>query len=407
MLEILLAILLLGLALSSASRKTNVDPFFIYFFIWFAIFFSYYFAQDTYIKVSNQFLLAIITINLFALTLLVIQKIFFNIKRKHSDYYTTTRIRESHLNACQILSALCIPLIYLKSIEISGGTNIFTIPGYISLRSAMTEEGRGYGPYAYIMIMAYAVSSIRFLQYIETRKHGAWTAVSIATSLFYVYLSTGRTFALLLATLTILPGILTNRFNHKSRLLISSIAIIVFASITTMTAKGVSIESSAAENILSLIENLRSYTVAPILAFSKLFEELQFFDFGQNTLRTPIAALNAINAIDLAPKNLIKDYELTPNPTNVYSVYEVYFRDFSIAGMLIPPMFLGLHFWLYKNALEKHGRWVFYYSISAYPLLMQFFQDQYFSLLSMLAQMVFWYTILISPTKSNTKKHPQ
>jgi oligosaccharide repeat unit polymerase len=163
--------------------------------------------------------------------------------------------------------------------------------------------------------------------------------------------------------------------------------------------------SGFSENLESFLENLISYTIAPVLALFGLMNTELMLDYGLNSLRGLIAVLYSFGLIESPPVNLIKNYEFVPNPTNVYTVYEVYFRDFYYFGLLIPPLFLLVHWWLYAKALRIGGRWVFYYAASVYPLLMQFFQDQYFSLFSMWVQVGFWYWLFLKSEKQNTLSH--
>jgi oligosaccharide repeat unit polymerase len=167
-----------------------------------------------------------------------------------------------------------------------------------------------------------------------------------------------------------------------------------------MTGKGILIDEGLLENIDSLLENLRSYTIAPLLAFSKLVESNPPLGWGENTFRFFIALQHSLGLSNIQPVALIKDYAYVPDSVNVYTVYEVYFRDFFYSGILIPPLYLVGHYWLYRKALLFGGVWIFYYSASVYPLVMQFFQDQYFSLLSLWIQIVFWYWLIIVLPKS-------
>src|SRR5438128_12375967 len=98
--------------------------------------------------------------------------------------------------------------------------------------------------------------------------------------------------------------------------------------------------------------------------------------------RTIFAVFNKIGfEIEVPP--LIKEYQYTPFASNVYTVYQPYFDDFSVFGILLIQFFLGLfHGFLYKKIESRKPIYIILYSISLYPLFMQFFQDQYFNLLS-------------------------
>jgi oligosaccharide repeat unit polymerase len=110
----------------------------------------------------------------------------------------------------------------------------------------------------------------------------------------------------------------------------------------------------------------------------------------------------ALGLSNIQPVALIKEFTYVPDLTNVYTVYEVYFRDFSYSGILIPPLFLVGHYWLYRKALLFGGVWIFYYSASVYPLVMQFFQDQYFSILSLWIQVAFWFWLILLLPKASS-----
>jgi oligosaccharide repeat unit polymerase len=131
------------------------------------------------------------------------------------------------------------------------------------------------------------------------------------------------------------------------------------------------------------------------LAFSQLFESSPSPDWGVHTFRFFIALQYVLGISAITPKPLVREFDFVPDPTNVYTAYDVYFRDFAYFGILVPPTFLILHYWLYRKAMRLGGVWIFYYSASVYPLVMQFYQDQYFSLLSMWIQIIFWYWIFL------------
>jgi oligosaccharide repeat unit polymerase len=218
-------------------------------------------------------------------------------------------------------------------------------------------------------------------------------------SLFYVYVSTGRTHLLLLLSLTLVPLIMLEvvRLRGLSIALLLTAATFVF--IATMTAKGISLEADFLENAASLAENLRAYTVAPFVAMSELMQADRPIEWGANTFRFFISVLHALGVSDTPPPMLIRDYVFVPDPTNVYTVYDVYFRDFSYLGVFVPPSLLAVHWWLYDRARKVGGKWMFYYAASVYPLATQFFQDQYFSPLSIWIQIGLWFWIFLGADK--------
>jgi len=86
-----------------------------------------------------------------------------------------------------------------------------------------------------------------------------------------------------------------------------------------------------------------------------------------------------------------------PMPTNVYTVYQPYIKDFGLVGGSLVLFVLGfLHALLYRRATVRnpHTTYVFLFALSLFPLVMQAFQDMYFSLLSLWIQYGTWAVVL-------------
>jgi len=401
MLEVLLIITFAGLMLASHRRMGIGNPFQIYFLVWFILVLGYYVSRETYISVSFEFVGLLLVANFFSFVLLFIvyteRKVAVNLK--------TVSINNSQdwlIILAQIAVTVALPFVYLQAVTLAQGEDIFTVLGYIKLRSAMVREGADYGLLRYFFILSFVVSSLTMFSYRQRSAHLGRLVLSILVSLSYAYLSTGRTFILLFMCLMTIPLIFVGAIRLRGILISVLITAILFMFVAGMTLRGISINMGLSENIHFFSENIRSYTIAPIVAFLNFVASEPVLDWGENTFRFLIALQYTLGLSDTAPLQLIRDYALVPDATNVYTVYEPYFRDFSYFGILIPPFFLIIHYWLYRKAIRFGGVWLFYYSAAVYPLLMQFFQDQYFSLFSMWIQFVFWYWLFIELLKSRS-----
>jgi oligosaccharide repeat unit polymerase len=394
--EALLLLTAGGLALACDRRLGFGNPFQIYFLVWLPILVAHYLSRETFVAVPVDYLLLILTAKALALLLLIV------VRTRLSDQVNVNRhpyfsIRKDLIAIAQALVCLAAPFAYLRAKELAGGENIFTVVGYITLRSAMTEGGGQIGFLAYFFILSYAVTSLTLLAYKKNAASLSQLMLSSAVSLFYVYVSTGRTHLLLLVSLTLIPLIMLDTVRLRGLLIALSLTGATFVLIATMTAKGISVEAGLLENVMTLAENLRAYTVAPFVAMSGLIEADRPLEWGANTFRFVISILHASGMIETPPPALIREYVFVPDPTNVYTVYDAYFRDFSYLGIFIPPSLLTIHWWLYSRARRAGGKWIFYYAASVYPLATQFFQDQYFSLLSIWIQLAFWFWIFLAP----------
>lgn len=397
MLECLMCLIFLGLVLASGRRIGFSNPFQIYFLIWFLIIFGYYLSRETFIEVSLEFLLLMFAAKALALSLLIgiYATPLFQVKSKQAIFIPEARDRRVWL--AQILVLIALPLAYQQAIHLADGDSIFTVLGYVKLRLALTENGESFGLLDYFTSLAFVLSSIQIYSYLAKKTSFLRLTLSVLISLQYGYLGTGRTLFLLLIILMVTPLITVKIIRFRGMAISVLLTIFIFIFVATLTGKGISPDADFFENIASFLDNLRGYTIAPWLALSQFIKSWSGMDFGLNTFRFFVSVLHASGLTNIAPIALIRDYEYIPDPTNVYTVYEAYFRDFWYFGIFIPPIFLIGHWWLYRKANRTGGVWVFYYSASIYPLVMQFFQDQYFSLLSMWIQFGFWYWFLLTP----------
>ena len=395
MLEAITIITFAGLVLASQRYMEFWNPYQIYFTVWFTAFLGYYFTADLFIPVASHFLLLLLTVHLFALVQLIIiaqQKRGTQTRRNKQSF---GGIYLKRVFILQLVALAVLPATYYKAVEMSGGENIFSVPGYMKLRLSMTgDDNADYGILAYAAILSYAVSSVSATAFHRGELGLLRLLMSVAVSLGYLYLSTGRTAILMFTIVVFGPFFVIGAVGRKGLIIASVFLLISFTLIAAMTSKGISVDANAADNASSFLKNIVGYTTAPLVALSKIVDSNIQLDWGANTFRFIIALQYKLGISSVSPIDLVRDFVSVPIETNVFTVYEVYFRDFSHIGFIIPPALLLVHYYLYNKARNTGGRWIFYYSASVYPLVMQFFQDQYFSLLSTWMQMYLIYWLL-------------
>lgn len=396
MIEVLLVVTLLGFLLSSRRTVDLGNPFQIYFSIWFFIILLYWFSAETFIPVSTEFLVLILFDKLYAISLLLIFKLQLRSARVIRPHVVIDEFRDRAVFFAQIIVTIILPFVFVRASELAGGENIFGVSGYTNLRYALTEGGESYGFLAYVSLLSFVVGSLNVFAYRQKLAGLCRLILSLVVALCYVYLNTGRTSLLLFLCLIVIPLVVVGVVELRGVIFSILFFVIVFVFVAVMLTKGVEVDADFLSNIDSFFKNIRGYTVAPFLAFSDLIETGSALGWGENTFRFFISLIYASGLSDVEPVNLIRDYAFVPDPTNVYTVYEVYFRDFSYFGMLVPMLFLLLHAFMYRRARFLGGIWIFFYAASVYPLMMQFFQDQYFSLLSMWFQLGFWYWLFLA-----------
>lgn len=133
-----------------------------------------------------------------------------------------------------------------------------------------------------------------------------------------------------------------------------------------------------------LINQFALYMSGSLVAFEKLVASSSDYVYGENTFRFLYAIFNKLFGTGEV-QGLVQDTVAISDKqgTNVYTFYQYYFKDFGLLYALLVQFFIGIfHGILYRKMLSKRPINIFFFSIMIYPLVMQFFQDQYISLFS-------------------------
>lgn len=401
MFEALLLVTFIGFVLSNHGRLGTGNPYQIYFFIWLIVYTGYYLTSDLFIRLDGAFIFVTLVSQYFALFLLIISYLKsagITQKNMAPDLSTISVNKWFYYPLFFLVVGGAYPT-YLKAIELANGQSIFTIIGFMTLRNSITYEGRDFGIFGYLTPLSMIVAMVTAVGFRNRQISFLFFLITLAVAFFYCYMATGRTYILMLFCFVFMPFFVANIFSKKS-LIVASVAFVsIFVFIAGMSSKGVSFDNSFSQNVRTFQENIVGYTTAPFVAMSQLFSNFDEPEYGINSLRFFFAVMQKLGLAEVQSVELVKEYVMTPFPTNVYTVYEVYYRDFLYYGYFIPPLFLLLHFFLYRYSVIKGGRWIMLYTMSTYPLVMVFFQDQYFSLISQWIQMTFWLTLLCARSR--------
>ncbi|WP_171804918.1 O-antigen polymerase [Tolumonas auensis] len=379
--------------------KFIANPFKIFFMLWFFVFLTLYLTIDDWVEISNEFIVVNITTSLSVLLLSYILK--GKTECLHS-WRDENALNELFINRylCFVFQIICFIGLFLAYYRVSLliPDNIFSPVGYTKLRMSIGDDTVDYGILAYFFTLSFIVTSLTIILRVRGEVGSIRLILSIISSLSYCYLSTGRTFFLMFFCFSFAPLFVLGVVRRQHIVLISIVIVLLFILVAYLTGKGISEEQSFIENINSFLENLRSYTIAPVVAMNMLIEQISNSSifYGEYSFRFIFVFLSKLGVYDGSVMPLIKDFVDTPYPTNVYTVYDIYVRDFGYFGFASVFFIMFFHFVLYEKCMLKGGFYVFLYSASLYPLIMQFFQDQYLSLLSTWIQVSVIYYILTS-----------
>ncbi len=226
MIELIIIVTFLGIILSIRRKIGIGNPFQIYFSMWFLVVLGYYIFRHSFVETSTAFITTLIVPKLLAFLLLFL--IYFQYNQ--AKQFTNTQLVSINKQQdwCVLLAligiAIALPYVYLKAIALADGHNIFSVIGYIKLRSAISLDNKNFGLLEYFFVPAYVVSSITMFSYLQEVLHFLRLALSVFVSLSY-YLSTGRTFIVFFACLIVIPLVISGTIKIKG--IFISISIIV------------------------------------------------------------------------------------------------------------------------------------------------------------------------------------
>ncbi len=269
------------------------------------------------------------------------------------------------------------------------------------------STGKKTGAFEIPIVIEYSRSAVIALSIVcaivffsnPSKRNKRYFFISGIVALFYVITagSRGAIFMWILS-ITFSYFIIKNFGNRKlfSVLLKLALGILLIFIITNFAKYVYSDQNNAFEFSKNILKHY--FTSSPI-AFVEWMKTAKEHIHGANTFRFFIAIINSLGGgIDVVQtvQDPIKITKLGEE-TNVYTVLQYYASDFGLIYAFFIQLILGgVHGFFYKKANLSNKISPFYIALQAifyYPLLYQFFSDQYFTLLSSWLQYIFWFWI--------------
>jgi oligosaccharide repeat unit polymerase len=267
---------------------------------------------------------------------------------------------------------------------------------FVGLRTELVYEEQDIGPLKYLFPFSFIVYAINLQSFLKERnqKNRVLFIISFLVTITYAIFNTGR--IIFLAVLVVYIGmnfIYNKKFSLKKLFLPIIIFMIIFISFGIVYGKGGNLDDSTKENIGSAAQTTAIYMVASLNALDlEMHHQFKVNYDGNNSLRFFIKIGKILNLIPNSKVNeLLTPFIYVPYPTNVYTFYSPYIKDFGkFFSWLMIALFGLIHTFLYNKAIStKSLRYSLYYSIMLFPLLISFFADQYLTLTS------FWLQIIV------------
>ena len=217
-----------------------------------------------------------------------------------------------------------------------------------------------------------------------------WLWASIVLSLGFAFLSTGKTHLVLLGCMVVGAAMPSGR--SKRLLLVLALPLLGGAILFLVTLLTGRLITTPHNSLLASVEQtIKVYMFTAVGAFDISVNSGLPSTEGSMTFRTPLAVLRFLGAPVEVPEMIQPNVTFASYLINVYTVFSPYYRDFGVVGV---GLFLGvlgaLHGWIFRQLKTGMPIIIVANALLFYALIMQFFQDQYFSLMSQWIQLLGW-----------------
>ncbi|MCF8150204.1 MAG: oligosaccharide repeat unit polymerase [Sulfuritalea sp.] len=300
-----------------------------------------------------------------------------------------------------LVSAIGLGMMLSKVVESMAVGSFTSLVGgssswYSHLRGYVTTTLKGsFGIASYILNFSFAGTAYLILYYRGLHRT-QWLWPSMALSLGFALLSTGRTFLLLLGCMILGSAIPTNGGRRVGSVWLLPVVVGLPLLLATWLSgrldhvEGGTLLPRDASLQNALVLHAKLYFLSAVAAFDHLVNLGEPGTGGSNIFRTLLAVLRALGLPVEVPE-LIQPYVSIPFVTNTYTVFSPYYRDFGLYGVGFFMLLLGsLHGWIFRQLKSVIPIIMVANALLYYALIMQFFQDQYFSLMSQWIQILGW-----------------
>jgi oligosaccharide repeat unit polymerase len=392
----ILIILVVIVVINNKFEKSILYPPFIFSSIWVLVIFIYVIFKiidpGEMDKLHNKTLLFLAVSNIL-FSLGGIYTLYYMNKKPSRIIFIPSKIPEIIGDVIIIITLVTLILVFFKAKELASEVEAQNF--FIALRYQLTSVRHTYGVLDYFLSFGLFASLYRLLTFEKFSDLGFKRITKLIVSMIitfgFLVLSTGRTYFFFYMITALIIIYLKGRVRVRYIVGFFLSALILFIFIGVILNKGGNMENSFRMNINSSLNHLLAYFEGPLLAFDRFLNSEISHTYGENTFRFFIALLYDLNLSDKPPIDIVNKWIMVPYPTNVYTIFYQYFMDFGILGCWIVIFLFGLvHTWMFYRAKTSGNHFKMITAYTFYPLLMVFFQDQYFSLLSFWIQLWFY-----------------
>ncbi len=262
----------------------------------------------------------------------------------------------------------------------SGGDSFWT--GIRSQTSNDLDANSGFGITSYLIAWICFSAQAAWLQSMRSNYHRYKVYLLIALALAYTFLTMTRTSTFVLLLPFIGMSLILGTMKLKKFLIMGISLIALFVVTGLVLGKGANVEDTGAAIAKSMKESCQVYLLGGAVAFDQFVTGPIEAPSG-STLFLFFVKLSNRFGFENQINSAIQEYVLTPHPTNVYTIYFLYYKELGLLGLAVTMCVLGFIFsLLYRMAKSGRPSCIVLYGLGICMLLQSFFGEAFITALS-------------------------
>ncbi len=361
------------------------SPWCITIIVWSAILFFMQFRDPEFLNpLKTQFynslaiwlpiycIASVLTYNCFADGCIVLRKDNVNRNANFNKFFFSLFL---------VFTVVCTPLLMYKVYQV---VSMFASEDMLSNIRMLANEGgedNGFLKYTYVINEVLFVVALWYHPRVPLWQVLVLAFTNILSAI--AIMEKGAIFFLAIATLYIL---FEKQVLKVRTIMLTLISLFAFFFLFNFLREGESAEDSDASNIFGFVA---MYILSPCVAFETVSEEL-VAQTGAHTFEVVYRFLDSMGVPGIVVNEKLQEFVFVPISTNVYTIFQPFFRDFGYNGVAFFALFYGVMTgFVYSKA--RNGSYfakVVYSYFMVYALVLQFYQENIFLSMTMFIQYV-------------------
>ena len=364
------------------------SPWVITLAVWIAIIVMFQFQKDLLYPLSEQFYICVTS----WLIIFIVCSVATYYLMPSSGNTAETKAKDIDIsmlafNTMYVISMIITPLYLYEILQVVAMFDPADMLNNIRLLAVFGDESHGFLSYSYIMNQVLLVSGL--WQYPKIPK---WKLATIFAATFmsaFAIMEKGMLFFIILVTLFVMYQ--KRRIKLRTIGLSGAAVILLFFIINVLRSGSL---ASLENNDSTLLNFFAIYILSPSVAFGRVAQDITT-QVGSHTFQVPYLLLNQWGFGNFEINIKTQDFVYVPLPTNVYTIFQPFFQDFSYRGVAFFAMLYGtVTGFLYRMYKNGNGICRCIYTYFVYVLVLQFFQENIFMNIVMVMQFAL-FTMLI------------